>query len=292
MMGFPLTDVQALAIVLTVLVVTAGAVRMVVSGIQFCHPFSVLLGWIGAMAGGILLMTAGPALLAGVRPIWSLQRLGWFVAQFDLPLASLGAIVALAAAVLEILRPVGRSSAAKERAASIGAAGEDLVVMAMQRAGYPTLNSVMLGGRGWSTEIDHVVQTRGSIVAIETKTLAGRIEGRPADRRWVQRNGGWERWFFNPLRQNATHLDVLRRTIGPLDVPLRGLVVVAGTAAIGDELRGCVVPVSDLVRVLDDEPSPGARDLDRAWATLQQIAARGGDPRAHAAYVRRRWHRV
>ena len=292
MMGFPLNDVQALAIVLAVLVMAAGAVRMIVSGIQFCRPFCTLFGWIGAMACGILLMTAGPALLAGVRPIWSLQRLGWFVTQHDLPLASLGAIGALTAAALEILRPVGRSSAAEARAASIGVAGEGVVVMALQRAGYRTLNGVMLGGRGWSTEIDHVVRTQGSIVAIETKTLAGQIEGRPADRRWVQRNGGRERWFFNPLLQNATHLDVLRRTIGPLDVPLRGLVVVAGTAAIGDELRGCVVPVSDLVRLLDAEPPSGARDLDRAWATLQQIAARDGDHRAHAAYVRRRWHRA
>jgi hypothetical protein len=230
--------------------------------------------------------------LDGARPIWGLSVLEAFVFRHDLPLACLGVIGALAAATLEVLRPVARSSVAEARAASIGAAGEGLVVMALQRAGYPALHSVMLRGRGWSTEIDHLVQTPGSIVAIETKTLAGRIEGRPGDRRWVQRNGGRERWFLNPLRQNATHLDVLRRTIGPLDVPLRGLVVVAGTAAIGNELRECLVPVSDLVRLLDDEPPGRAHDLDRAWAVLQQIAARGGDRRAHSAYVRRRWHRA
>lgn len=292
MIGLPLTDVQALAVVLTVLVATAGAVRAVVFGIQSCRPFLVLLAWICAMAGGIIVATAVPALLNGGRPLWSLDVLDAFVRRHDLPLAALGVIGAVAAAALETLRPVRRSSAAAARAASIGAAGEGLVVMALQRAGYPTLPGVMLGGRGWSTEIDHVVRTRGSIVAIETKTLAGQIEGRPGDRQWVQRNGGRERWFLSPVRQNATHLDVLRRTIGPLDVPLRGLVVVAGTATIADELRGCVVPVSDLVMLLDEEPSSGARDLDRAWAILQQIASRGGNRQAHAAYVRRRWHRA
>lgn len=251
-----------------------------------------LLAWIGAMGGGIVLAVAMPMLLDGGRPLWSLEMLAWFIRRHALPLASLAVIGAVAAAALDILRPAPRSSASASRAEAVGAAGEQLVTLALQRAGYPALAGVLLGGRGWSTEIDHLVVTPGSIVAIETKTLAGQIEGRPGDRQWVQHNGGRQRWFLNPLRQNETHLDVLRRALGPLEVPLRGLVVAAGTASIADELRGCVVPVSELAMVLDAEPSSGARDLAQAWAILQRIAARGGDRQAHAAYVRRRWHRA
>ncbi len=291
-MWVPVTDVQALAIVLTVLVATAGAVRAVMFGIETNRPFLVLGSWVSAMAGGVAVLAAVPVLLAGGRPLWSVGLFEAFVLQHDMPLAAVLVVGTLASAALEILRPARRSAVAAARAEAIGAAGEGLVALALQRAGYPTLHGVMLGGRGWSTEIDHVVRTPGSIVAIETKTLAGRIDGRPGDRQWVQRTAGRERWFLNPLRQNSTHLEVLRRTIGAIDAPLRGLVVVAGTAAVADELRGCVVPVSELVALLDEERPSGARSLDQAWSVIQQVSARDGDRRAHVAYVRRRWHRA
>ena len=292
MMGFVLTDVEATAILLAVVVATAGATRVAVFGIEFSRPFVFLLGWLCAVAGGILVITAVSAVANGIRPLWSVDQLTAFVVAHDLPLAVIGAIGAVAAAAMEFLRPAPRSAASRMRAGSVGAAGEGLVAVALQRAAFDALHGVIVRGRGWSTEIDHLVRTPSSIVSIETKTFSGRIEGRPGDRQWVHRSGGRERWFLNPVRQNATHLDVLRRTLGPLDAPLRGLVVVAGTASIAEALRGCVVPVSDLVRVIEDEPSSSGRDLDRAWAMLQQIAVRGGDRGAHAAYVRRRWHRA
>lgn len=287
-----LTNVQALAIVLTVLVATAGAVRAVIFGIQTGRPFLMLGAWLSAMAGSVAVVAAVPALLAGGRPLWSAEVFKAFVLQHDMSLDAVLVIGTLASAALEILRPARRSAVAAARAEAIGAAGEGLVALALHQAGYPTLHGVMLGGRGCSTEIDHVVRTPGSIVVIETKTLAGRIDGRPGDRQWVQRSAGRERWFLNPLRQNAAHLEVLRRTIGAIDAPLRGVVVVAGTATIADELRGYVVPVSELVTVLDGERPSGGRSLDQAWSILQQVSARGGDRRAHAAYVRRRWHRA
>ncbi len=46
-----ITDVQALAIVLTVLVAMAGAVRAVVFGIETSRPFLVLGSWVSAMRG-------------------------------------------------------------------------------------------------------------------------------------------------------------------------------------------------------------------------------------------------
>ena len=179
--------------------------------------------------------------------------MGAVVREHDLPLAALLVLGTLAAAGLEVLSPRRRSQAEAARSGAIGAAGESLVAIELRQAGFPALHGVILGGRGWSTEIDHMVKTAGSIVAIETKTLSGRVEGRQQSRQWVQRTGGRERWFLNPLRQNATHLEAMRQAIGTIDVPLRGLVVVAGTAVIDETLRGCVVPVCELAHVLRQE---------------------------------------
>lgn len=292
LMLMAITDPEIFAILLTILVATAFAGRVVILAIENSHPFLLLGSWLLAMVGGCALWLAAQTVLAGFWPSWNADLVGQFVRQHELVLAALLVIGTVAAVAMEILRPARRSMAAEDRAGAIGSAGEALVARALGRAGYPTLHGVMVGGRSWSTEIDHIVRSPGSILAIETKTLSGRVEGRPGDRQWVQRGSGRERWFLNPLRQNATHLDVLRRAIGAIDVPLRGVVVFAGTATIADELRGVVVSLDDLISLLDREPVLNSRSLDQAWSIVEQLADRGGDRRSHVAYVRRRWRRA
>ena len=237
-------------------------------------------------------MASAQALVGGWHQLLSGALVMTVVRNYNLPLAALLVLGALAAAGLEMLSPPRRSRAAAARSSVIGAAGESLVMIELRQAGFPALHGVMLGGRGWSTEIDHIVRTAGSIVAIETKTLSGRVEGWPQSRQWVQRIGRRERWFLNPLRQNAIHLEAMRQAIGTIDVPLRGLVVIAGTAMMDEALCDCVVPVSDLAQVLRQENPGGGRGLDQAWSILERRAEQGGDRRAHAAYVWWRQHRA
>lgn len=283
-----LTDIQAFGLVAALCVMTAGAGRAAIHGLEESRPFLLLGGWMAAMVGAIAVIVAWPAVLSGVRPLWSGPLVASFVRAHDLPLTAVLAVGALAAALLEVLAPARRSAAVAARAEAVGAAGESLVALQLQRSGLPSVRGLILGGRGWSTEIDHVVLVGGSIVAIETKTLSGRIEGRPNDRKWVQRTGKRERWFLNPLVQNATHLEALRQAIGALDVPLRGLVVLAGSATIADELRGSVVPVAELGDVLGTDLAASSAAADAAWSIVLARSDRGGDRQAHAAYARRR----
>ena len=282
------SDIEGLGLVLALLVGTAGAVRMVVFALGMERPTLFLAGWLAAMTGTVAVLVAAPALAGGLRPLLSVSLALAFVHQHDLPLAAVLTVGTLAAAGLEILRPGTRSRTGLARAKAVGDAGESLVAMELLQAGLPALHGVILGGRGWSTEIDHIVRTAGAIVAIETKTLAGRVEGRPSSRQWVQRLGGRDRWFLNPMWQNATHLEAIRQVIGSIDVPLRGIVVVAGTATISDELAGCVLPVRELANVLRGDMPIGSYQLDRAWSLLVRRAEQGGDRQAHAAYVWRR----
>lgn len=287
-MGTEISDMEAFGLVAMLCVATAGAGRAAAYGLEESRPILLLVGWLAAMAGAVAVLVAWPAILGGMRPLWSEPLLTAFIRAHDLPLTAALAIGTVAAAALEVFGPARRSAAAVARSEAIGAAGEGLVSLELQRAGLPAVHGLILGGRGWSTEIDHVVLVGGAIVAIETKTLSGRIVGRPGDRKWVQRSGDRERWFLNPLRQNATHLEAVRRAIGPLDVRLRGLVVVAGSAAIGEELQGCVVPIAVLGDVLRMEPTEPSAAGDAAWAIVQRLAQREGDRRAQAAYARRR----
>lgn len=281
-----------LAIGLAILVATAAAIRAVVFAIETGRPFLFLASWFLSMAGGSIILLTAQSIMDGFGPFWGFDQVQAFMRKHDLALVCLLVVGTLAAATMEVLRPARRTAAAETRAGKIGNIGEGLVAMELQKAGYPALHGVIVGGRSWSTEIDHIVRSRGSILVIETKTLAGRIEGQPGARQWVQRVSGRERWFLNPLRQNATHLDVLRRAIGAIDVPLRGVVVFAGTATIADELRGVVVGVNDLVSLLDRERISSSRIFEQAWSIVEQLADRGGDRQAHVAYVRHRWRRA
>ncbi len=78
--------------------------------------------------------------------------------------------------------------------------------------------------------------------------------------------------FPNPVLQNARHVAAVRRTVGA-GVPVRGLVVSAGTARFCGELEGVMVPLDGLAARLLGMPAGAgdARRLDAAWERLTAI---------------------
>ncbi len=62
--------------------------------------------------------------------------------------------------------------------------------------------------KGASCQIDHVYINRYGIWVIETKNYAGRIFGSENEREWIQvlAYGEVKNRFYNPVKQNATHI--------------------------------------------------------------------------------------
>lgn len=63
-------------------------------------------------------------------------------------------------------------------------------------------------GEGKTVQIDHILINKHGIYVIETKNYAGRIYGNDNQQEWTQvlQNGRVQNKFYNPVRQNKSHV--------------------------------------------------------------------------------------
>ena len=117
-----------------------------------------------------------------------------------------------------------RAPAPLTRAQQRGQAGE-AAVSAVVRARFTRRADDLLlrFGTGRYSQIDHLALTPHGILVLESKNLGGLLYGAPDRPYWTQVIGPQRHAFYNPLKQNATHLAAVRRYAGT--VPVRGLVV-------------------------------------------------------------------
>lgn len=87
------------------------------------------------------------------------------------------------------------------------------------------INDLIIANNESSTQIDHIVINTRGIFVIETKNYSGNIFGSENDQQWTQvlSHGKVKQKFYNPLKQNATHVYNVRKLVGQL--PIRSLVV-------------------------------------------------------------------
>ncbi len=103
-----------------------------------------------------------------------------------------------------------------------GNAGEARVARYLKpltRHHYYVLNNVMLKRGDDSVQMDHIVIGRSGIFVIETKNYHGSVSGNENAYKWSHHIGGNHFTFYNPCRQNATHIRVLKsylRSFGEL----------------------------------------------------------------------------
>lgn len=87
------------------------------------------------------------------------------------------------------------------------------------------INDLIILNEGTSSQIDHVVINPRGVFVIETKNYSGEIYGSENQREWTQvlAYGKVKNKFYNPLKQNATHVYNVRKIVG--DLPVHSLVV-------------------------------------------------------------------
>ena len=112
-----------------------------------------------------------------------------------------------------------------------GEEGEQLVSLTLDKdSSFHRLinNLVLLGDNNVSHQIDHILIRENGIFVIETKNHYGKITGLEDDSYWKKtypvKGGVKTETFHNPLKQNQSHIRVIKRIIGR-DYPIYCFVV-------------------------------------------------------------------
>lgn len=98
---------------------------------------------------------------------------------------------------------------------------------------------------GKSSQIDHILINQYGIFVIETKNYSGRIYGNDEQLEWTQvlQYGKVKNRFYNPIKQNATHVYKIKSIVGPY--PVKSFVVfVQNNTQYINSLN--VIPLRDL----------------------------------------------
>ena len=126
----------------------------------------------------------------------------------------------------------------KFRAKRLGEDGERSVAFKLGKTipgeQYVLNNFMFRDKEGHSHQIDHILINRSAIWVVETKNYSGRIYGDEDRKEWTQvlAYGHKKERFYNPVRQNWTHIYQLAECLD-LDRRLfRNVVVFAGDADI------------------------------------------------------------
>ena len=78
------------------------------------------------------------------------------------------------------------------------------------------INDVIVPCNGKTTQIDHILFCKRGIIVIETKNFSGRIYGDENSKYWTQtyRRSRKKYQHYNPVKQNETHINALKRILG------------------------------------------------------------------------------
>lgn len=137
-----------------------------------------------------------------------------------------------------------------------GAVGETVVAAELgllPRDKYRVLNDVTLPTPNGSSQIDHVVVSIYGIFVIETKNYKGWIYGGEHSEYWTQNIYGKKYQLYNPILQNAGHVNALRRVLKPFG-PLTIFPIVAFSSKADIKVSvkdACVVYWGQILRVIN-----------------------------------------
>ena len=147
----------------------------------------------------------------------------------------------------------------KEEIELVGKVGEDYVVkylsaLAKKYNGYLFNSFCFQDYRGYSTEIDHILITRGGFFVIETKTNKGTVYGRTEDDKWVCKKKEYQddKVFKNPILQNQGHIRHLQR-MWHKDAPDMISIIIFPIANISHVKSDIVFDINGAIKYIKDK---------------------------------------
>ena len=138
--------------------------------------------------------------------------------------------------------------------------------------GYHALHDLLIPLYESTTQIDHLYVSRYGIFVVETKNYAGWIYGDAEQKQWTQVLYQQKRRFYNPLKQNETHIKALAYLLKLPMETFHSIVVFVGEAEFKTALPDNVLQGADIsgyVRRFRRSLLSQAQ-VDEIYATLSQ----------------------
>ena len=103
----------------------------------------------------------------------------------------------------------------KSSAEILGEIGEDRIARFLNSlsSDYYIFNDIYLYNKGMTNQIDHVVISPYGIFVIETKNFKGWIYGNDNSEYWTENFYGKTYKFYNPIKQNYSHIRALQQLL-------------------------------------------------------------------------------
>lgn len=103
----------------------------------------------------------------------------------------------------------------KNTAEMLGEIGENKIaqILSSLPKEYQVFNDIYLSNNDMTTQIDHIVVSIYGIFVIETKNYKGQIYGNINSEHWTENFYGKTYKFYNPIKQNNSHIKVLQRLL-------------------------------------------------------------------------------
>lgn len=138
--------------------------------------------------------------------------------------------------------------------------------------GYHALHDLLIPLYDSTTQIDHLYVSRYGVFVVETKNYAGWIYGDAEQKQWTQVLYQQKYRFYNPLKQNETHIKALAYLLKlPMD-KFHSIVVFVGEVELKTALPDNVLQGADIsgyVRRFRRSLLSQAQ-VDEIYATLSQ----------------------
>jgi hypothetical protein len=92
----------------------------------------------------------------------------------------------------------------------IGEKSISSILYLLDKSKYSVINNIVLERDTKTSQIDHVVISDFGIFVIETKNYKGWIVGNEKSEHWTQVLFKRKQRFYNPIKQNLGHINVLK----------------------------------------------------------------------------------
>lgn len=186
--------------------------------------------------------------------------------------------------------------ARRRRPEARGQRGEESVARILDRilanyGGY-IINDVIIPSGKNTTQIDHIYFSKKGIFVIETKNYSGRVYGDENSTYWTQvlGYGNVKNQMYNPLKQNQTHINSIKRLIGTdiLTIPMV-VFVQDNTEYIASNK---VFTRRQAVRYIASEPDRYSdEEIYKAYKKIEEFKLNPiATKEEHVDYVRRKHH--
>jgi hypothetical protein len=164
------------------------------------------------------------------------------------------------------------------------------------------LNDLLLWNGQASTQIDHVIIFPWGLLVIEDKNFSGWIFGNEEDKYWTRVFFKEKDRFYNPIKQNATHIKILKQVLSNYHTRYKhlyyeSLIVFSEECKLKTETKTKVIQRSDLeyflnnyYKKLHSKMLIPEEDRVQIFSYLQNKNERGIDRKLmHLKYIRERY---